>query len=306
MLALALVATIGYWLGRRSRAGASEEFEQTRRELHHQAVAVELDRIATKIRRSLARHHGRLSRFKQQVGRLERPVRRRLKTSASKPRCCVRPAAGRANCRGLRAALSADGPLVELHRAPLRPLDGREQPTGTGSNPGDAVRPAAPLRHPVQALVMLDIDHFKRVNDELGHLEGDRLLRQFAQLIDDSVRDTDVVARYGGEEFVVILPQTDLAGACTFAERLRHKIEQHFSFTVSGGVAAALDGDAHRFAPGPGRCRPVSRQVGRPELCFPPYGRANRRRRRGFHGLGGSVMGGGGSGFGVRGSVSRG
>jgi len=70
-------------------------------------------------------------------------------------------------------------------------------------------------------------------------------LQDLAKLLDDSVRETDVVARYGGEEFVVVMPQTDLEGAVTFAERLRSMVEQEMPVTVSGGVTVALDGDTH-------------------------------------------------------------
>jgi diguanylate cyclase (GGDEF)-like protein len=64
-----------------------------------------------------------------------------------------------------------------------------------------------------------------------------------ARMLDESVRETDVVARYGGEEFVVVMPETDLAGAGFFAERLRSQIEKEMPITVSGGVTEALDGD---------------------------------------------------------------
>ena len=64
-------------------------------------------------------------------------------------------------------------------------------------------------------------------------------------MIDESVRETDVVARYGGEEFLVIMPETDLDGAALFADRLRGRIAKEMPLTVSGGVAEALDGDSH-------------------------------------------------------------
>ena len=75
--------------------------------------------------------------------------------------------------------------------------------------------------HPV-AVVMCDIDHFKNVNDTHGHPAGDEVLRAFARMLRASVRaDIDWVGRYGGEEFVVVLPETDLNGALTVAEKLR-------------------------------------------------------------------------------------
>lgn len=77
------------------------------------------------------------------------------------------------------------------------------------------------------ALLMIDLDHFKRVNDTFGHLVGDDVLRDVGQLLGDTIRASDIVARYGGEEFLVLLPETDDAGAESFAERIRDAIDQH-------------------------------------------------------------------------------
>jgi diguanylate cyclase (GGDEF)-like protein len=93
------------------------------------------------------------------------------------------------------------------------------------------------------AIAIFDIDHFKRINDQHGHLYGDGKLREVARVIDESVRETDVVTRYGGEEFVVIMPHTDLSGAVIFSERLRGTVQQKLKLTISGGVAQASDGD---------------------------------------------------------------
>ena len=75
-------------------------------------------------------------------------------------------------------------------------------------------------------LLMIDLDHFKRVNDQYGHLVGDDVLRDVAGLLRAAVRAVDVVARYGGEEFVIVLPETPAPGALAFAERLRERIEE--------------------------------------------------------------------------------
>jgi two-component system cell cycle response regulator len=74
------------------------------------------------------------------------------------------------------------------------------------------------------SLVILDIDHFKQINDTHGHPAGDQVLLDVAHCIQVNVRDTDLVARYGGEEFAVILPKTHLAGALTVAERIWRSI----------------------------------------------------------------------------------
>jgi diguanylate cyclase (GGDEF)-like protein len=85
------------------------------------------------------------------------------------------------------------------------------------------------------ACLMVDVDHFKRINDEHGHLAGDEVLSQLAQCIDAVVRGSDVSARYGGEEFVILLPGTDARSASTLAERIRQAVSaQPFLIKASG------------------------------------------------------------------------
>lgn len=100
------------------------------------------------------------------------------------------------------------------------------------------------------SILMMDIDHFKSVNDVHGHHAGDQALREVAQRIRGRLRNIDVVARYGGEEFVAVLPSTAAEGALTLAERVRHAIadeslptdRQAIPVTISIGVAS-LHGD---------------------------------------------------------------
>jgi two-component system cell cycle response regulator len=95
------------------------------------------------------------------------------------------------------------------------------------------------------SLLMLDIDHFKQINDSNGHLAGDTVLKHTADLLTDSIRQYDLACRYGGEEFAVIMPNTRLNDARTFCERLRKKVEKttveyedkEIKFTVSIGLA---------------------------------------------------------------------
>ncbi len=84
------------------------------------------------------------------------------------------------------------------------------------------------------SVLMIDVDHFKRYNDTLGHLAGDSALRAVANIIDSSVRPTDSSARYGGEEFVVIMPETDADQATTIAQRLCDRIRD-MSITHTDG-----------------------------------------------------------------------
>ena len=90
---------------------------------------------------------------------------------------------------------------------------------------------------PVLCCLMIDVDHFKMVNDKLGHFEGDRILRNVAKLIFGMTRKGDVVARFGGEEFVVVLPSTDPEGARLVADKLRRAVESNCGVTISLGVS---------------------------------------------------------------------
>ena len=102
------------------------------------------------------------------------------------------------------------------------------------------------------AVLMLDIDHFKRYNDDYGHLAGDATLKQVASLLTESLRKVDIVARYGGEEFIVVSPETRQEGALEIAERIRSNIARHAfkiynnktRVTVSIGVASFLGNEA--------------------------------------------------------------
>ena len=77
------------------------------------------------------------------------------------------------------------------------------------------------------SVVMMDIDHFKQVNDTFGHLAGDHLLKELCKVLLPLVRKEELLARYGGEEFVIVLPETSLSTAATLAEKARRQVEQH-------------------------------------------------------------------------------
>jgi diguanylate cyclase (GGDEF)-like protein len=98
------------------------------------------------------------------------------------------------------------------------------------------------------AVVLLDLDHFKKTNDTHGHAAGDQLLREVARLLAASARQGDTVARWGGEEFVAVLPETSRAGALQLAERLRAAIGRvslgPMRASASCGVASFLPGDS--------------------------------------------------------------
>jgi diguanylate cyclase (GGDEF)-like protein len=90
------------------------------------------------------------------------------------------------------------------------------------------------------SLAMIDIDFFKKINDTYGHAVGDDVLKCAAKLYRDSVRSTDLVARYGGEEFTVMMPETSLNDAISFAEKIRHLVESNPMQTQVGPVTATI------------------------------------------------------------------
>ena len=117
---------------------------------------------------------------------------------------------------------------------------------------GDFRRVQRPL-----SVLMIDIDHFKRVNDRYGHPAGDVVIRKVGTIINDTIRTTDKVARFGGEEFVVLLNDNNAAGAAIIAERIRQTVastvfeadNDRLLATISIGIAEAekFDTDIDRI-----------------------------------------------------------
>jgi len=106
--------------------------------------------------------------------------------------------------------------------------------------------------HPM-SLIMIDIDNFKSINDTYGHIAGDKVIQKLALLLQDSVRESDIVSRFGGEEFLIILPNTDISGAKIIASKIRELVENSsitidekrtISFTISLGVTGLKMSDS--------------------------------------------------------------
>jgi diguanylate cyclase (GGDEF)-like protein len=133
---------------------------------------------------------------------------------------------------------------VDVHQRALRRLATQDSLTGATNRRGfmdrllraqaDAETQATPL-----SLVMVDLDHFKRINDEHGHGAGDAVLREVAQRMRRQIRRADLLGRLGGEEFAILLPDTDLAGARTQAEHLMAALRSQ-PFPTVGTVTASL------------------------------------------------------------------
>jgi len=97
----------------------------------------------------------------------------------------------------------------------------------------------------VFSLIMLDIDHFKRVNDTYGHSVGDEVLKGVAEVVRDHLRANDRLTRWGGEEFIVLTPSTGAGDALALAERLRERVAD-WVFPTAGSVTVSLGVAEHR------------------------------------------------------------
>ncbi|MBI3838457.1 MAG: GGDEF domain-containing protein [Planctomycetia bacterium] len=245
-VALAVIACLGYLIGRGSRAKAINDADQARRELRRaKAVARELEHIAEGVRKNLAAHHLSIARFKDRVTELgsqgkEAAWQDLCKEAEQVLKPTLRLAEQIAQTYDeIRQQTNHLMTFTEVRTDPLTRVSNRR---GLDETLESMFALMERYNQPF-SLAIFDIDHFKEVNDKKGHLQGDRTLQAVARMLDEAVRDTDVVARYGGEEFVVVMPHTTLQNACHFADRVRLGIGSGLGLTVSGGLAMAIDGD---------------------------------------------------------------
>lgn len=240
-LSLAVVAAVGYLLGRKNRAKTNSAMERSFQDLKRaQTVALELEKITLTVRKSLSQHNSSVLKFKERVGRMNKMHQEeawkelcREADEILKPTLQLATQIAHAydEIRQQSAKLMS---FTEVNTDPLTGIKNRR-----GMNDAFAAQIALFARyHTPFSVAIFDIDNFKKINDEHGHLHGDRILQEFAKVMGDSIRETDILARYGGEEFVILLPETDLAGASVICERLREIIQQELPVGVSGGLTA--------------------------------------------------------------------
>jgi diguanylate cyclase len=245
-VALSVIAILGYLAGRSSRARAVHEADKARRELRRaKVIAKELEQIAESVRKNLATHHLNVAKFKDRVTQLSGQD----KDAAWQELCAEAEQILKPTLRLAEQIAQAYDQIRQQTNQLLTFSEVRTDPLTRVSNRRgldetlDSMFALMERYEEPFSLAIFDIDHFKQVNDKKGHLHGDRTLQAVARILDESVRDSDIVARYGGEEFVVVLPKTTLDSACNFAERVRSTIENALGLTISGGIAMALDGD---------------------------------------------------------------
>lgn len=247
LLEFLAIALIAFLVGRITRKQAGENARTTQSDLRRaKHVAEELERISWALRRNISKHHAYVMRYKE-----------RLKTAPGGED----PEAWESLCREaediLRPTLNLAGQLSHAYEEIRQQSHMLMNFSDVRTDALTGVQNRRALEQSLEAqfrlmlrygtnfsVALFDIDHFKRINDEQGHLLGDEVLQRFAEILSQNARETDIVARYGGEEFVVLMPQTDLQSAAIFAERVRKAVEEKTPVTVSAGIASALKRDS--------------------------------------------------------------
>jgi diguanylate cyclase len=242
---LAVVATIGYWIGRRRLKAASDDRTKNRQEvLRALSVAQELESITNRLRKSISSHVPAVVKFNSKLSRMEECDSFGWQDLSDRANELLKPAlrlsAEISNAHSsILQQMTQLSLFAELRTDPLTSVANRR---AFDDSLDVQVKQFGRYGLPV-SIVMLDIDFFKRVNDQHGHMQGDLVLRELAELLRVNLRECDMVARYGGEEFAVVMPHTQLVPAARLAERLRAAVEDNLAITASLGVAELLGGD---------------------------------------------------------------
>jgi diguanylate cyclase (GGDEF)-like protein len=244
-LTLAIMATLGYVFGtlaQRRKGTTNELLLRMKQDLSRAQMAVnELRKVLTAVSSSTAKHNVRLKQFQNRIAKLgtrhDDAIWHELCQEVAgvlDPTLDlvgeIANAQERMRCQG--------NYLMTFSEARTDPLTGlgnrRTLDHVLSTHFSLLTRYDAPF-----SLAVVDIDDFKNLNDKHGHLHGDQVLRDFTGLLTETLRAVDILSRYGGDEFVVVMPQTDLAGAGMLGERLRASVEQQMPFSISVGVASA-------------------------------------------------------------------
>lgn len=248
-LVLAIMATLGYVFGTlpaRRRNAVDDVTLQMEKDLSRAKNAIhELGKVVREIRSASAKHQSRIKLFQRRLAKLGT----RKKELAWHDLCQEVEAILDPTLHLVNEIANAQERIRYQSNYLLTFSEVRTDPlTGLGNRRA--------LEHVLDtqfgilkrygksfSLAVIDIDHFKELNDQYGHLYGDKILCDLTGVLTDVLRTVDILARYGGDELVVVMPQTETAGAELAAERLRSAVEQRMPFTVSIGVASATESD---------------------------------------------------------------
>lgn len=275
-VALAIVAVLGYFVGRcqPDKGGAADS--QAQREIERaQLVARELEKIADAIRQNLSTHDASVARFKERVRELQQH-----QDNEAWSQLCIEAE------EVLRPTLRLANEMAHAYDEIRRQTTFLTAFTEVRTDPLTGARNRRALDEGLETMfamkgrydqpfsvALFDVDSFKNINDDEGHLCGDRVLRAVVGIMADTARTTDIIARYGGDEFVLLMPQTDLAGARLLTDRLREYVQNNafgdVQVTVSAGVAEAKHGeDAQSLLSRADKALYRAKNEGRNRVCF--------------------------------------
>ena len=245
-VALSVFALLGYMFGRQQRRVEGTNESQSRRDLKRaQSVAKELEQIAEAVRKNLATHSTSIARFKEKVYELTSQKHEAAwKQLCTEAEDMLKPTLRLASqiAHAYDEIRQQSNHLMSFAEVRTDPLTGVSNRRGLDDTLESMFAMHSRYSMPF-SIMILDIDNFKHLNDERGHLHGDQVLKSVATALNDNVRETDTLTRYGGEEFVIVMPNTGLEGASILGERLRRIIAETVTITMSGGVAEVAEGD---------------------------------------------------------------
>ena len=243
-LLLTGVTAVAYIMGRRSRPTRSNADSESGTPISG-VVSRELSEISQGVRRRLATYHASILRFRERISQLSLGQDGAVwQLLAQETERVLKPTEELSDelaqaYNEIRQQTSNSPASVNDRLDILTGLESRESIERT-----IVFLLALKARYDhLFSLILVDIDNFGDFNRDHGRAEGDRVLRELADAIKDSVRDTDAAGRFDAEEFIIVLPETGLQGAGIFGERLREKVDQCLPISVSLGLATVADGD---------------------------------------------------------------
>ena len=242
---LATVSTIAYVLGKRTTMAGKDDENLWTELSKAKSVVRELEATSHHIRRMLAAHHANVKQFQQRMSSLNHgPQEKQLLELTREAERMLRPTMRLSSemAQAYDEVRKQANLLMSVTQSRTDPLTGLEN----RQSMEEALKGLFAMQARYNSdfsVAIVDIDQFKRLNDEHGHLFGDKILQQVADALSRSVRETDSIARFGGEEFIVTMQHTDLEGACIYAQRFRDEVSIDLPITVSIGVTGALEGD---------------------------------------------------------------
>jgi diguanylate cyclase len=246
---LTMLVLLGYVFGslhQRRKSGNNERMVRLRKDLARATTAIdELGKVICSVRNSTAKHYSRLKKFQNRIARVDarqgdatwQELCQEVETILDPTLQLVSEIANAQE--RIRYQSSYLMTFSELRTDPLTGLGNRRALDHVLSVQFNILkRYGTPF-----SLAVIDIDHFKGLNDQFGHQHGDQMLCELKDTLLGTLRAVDILARYGGDELVVVMPQTDAAGAAVVGKRLRADVECGLPFTVSIGVASASKTD---------------------------------------------------------------